>query len=636
MFLKSFPKSIDPQLIDLVEQIEKQSSSFSVLAASQFNYRVWQTPIEVTITAPRKFNLLEELILSAGIELNPPAKVNELATVLGLDSVFVKNTINTLRDLQTLERNPEILLTPQGREFYQQGSVPQPPKTEQIYLIIEPLQGNLFFVSEPIETTKLELPDFGNFVSIYNRFSDSISLDIEELQQLIQASGLRLHIPEDGKIVTGSQVVGESEDIWQTMSLFVLFDVLSDKVILQVRRGKKILESASKFLNEMLEKEAVDLQNLCELSDEAILNERQLLLEQRNRKIEERIEKIQQQAVELIKANQTNETQKKFPDSQEKGEVVLLRDRQIRQVFLECLKSAKHNILIFSPWVSQEVIDEEFISLLQNCANRGVWIIIGHGISRKQEQEDRPISPEVEAKLKEVKTREGLSAVQIFWLGNSHAKEVVVDGKIHLCGSHNWLSYRGDRLPRGETVYQVTIPTQVREASHFLVGRFQSHAHKLWNQTLSNLDEQKSSDSLCIWGGLGMEKKALQELQKNHRLELLPVWLKVVCQGLRAKKISPDSDIFPTGFSLLGEISEKNQNIDSLREGLQKIIGIIASQNPQIALNILSDEIWGEFIRLGVAESFVDSPDKFISKYTVKQPQINSKSPGKKNKKRKY
>ncbi|MGB3513920.1 MAG: hypothetical protein WBA93_32870 [Microcoleaceae cyanobacterium] len=111
----------------------------------------------------------------------------------------------------------------------------------------------------------------------------------------------------------------------------------------------------------------------------------------------------------------------------------------------------------------------------------------------------------------------------------------------------------------------------------------------------------------------------------------MPVWLKVICQGLRAKKISPDSNIFPTAFSLLSEISQSCQNLDSLKEGFPKVIGIIATQNYQIALNILSDEIWGEFIRLGVADSSVDSIEKFISKYTVKQPQINSKSPGKKN-----
>jgi len=58
---------------------------------------------------------------------------------------------------------------------------------------------------------------------------------------------------------------------------------------------------------------------------------------------------------------------------------------------------------------------------------------------RRFEDENKPIPPEVEAKLQNIKTPEGLPAVQVFWLGDSPAKEIV-DRQVHLCGSHNWLS----------------------------------------------------------------------------------------------------------------------------------------------------------------------------------------------------
>lgn len=46
--------------------------------------------------------------------------------------------------------------------------------------------------------------------------------------------------------------------------------------------------------------------------------------------------------------------------------------------------------------MNQAVVNEKFLSLLQKLANRGVWILIGHGIAWQQEDEDKPIPPEVE------------------------------------------------------------------------------------------------------------------------------------------------------------------------------------------------------------------------------------------------
>jgi len=70
-------------------------------------------------------------------------------------------------------------------------------------------------------------------------------------------------------------------------------------------------------------------------------------------------------------------------------------------------------------------------------------------------------------------------------MGNSHAKEIVVDRKIHMSGSHNWLSYRGDRLPRGETVHQVTNTDLVQEAYEFLVTVQGVDISKLRNQQVA-------------------------------------------------------------------------------------------------------------------------------------------------------
>ncbi|MBE9183230.1 hypothetical protein IQ270_00440 [Microcoleus sp. LEGE 07076] len=633
MFLVSSPKPIDPQLQEFVQQIEKQSpAGISVLAGRQFRYCLEQISVEVTISEPRKFNIVEEFILRAAIELELTPNENELAQALGLDPVFVQNTAMTLRSLETLAVTPDarIILTPQGKQFYLEGSVPQPPQTKQIYAISDPLQGNLFFLSSPLEEVQIELPIFEDLIALENRCQEISELGLEELQRIIQASGLGLHVPEDGKIITAANFTKETQAIWQSVAIFVIFDALEDAVKLQVRRGKQILNYASDLLDILQTEGKVSLQNLLHLSDETIAAEREELLNQRNQEVEARIQKIEQQAIETVKELREMGEQVASKGSQEKDQVILLRDSQIRKSFLETLRKGNHQVLIYSPWVSKEVVDNEFIQLLQNLANRGVWILIGHGISRRQEDETRPIPPQVEQKLREIKTREGLSAVQVFWLGNSHAKEVVVDRKIHLCGSHNWLSYRGDRLPRGETVYKIAAADKVEEAYDFLAVRFKDYAGELWESAVQNRDANLAETSLCTWGALGMEEMALNQLQLANWLELYPVWLKVVSQGLRSKKISPDSAYLATGISMVSQFSVDDFNLELLRSNLCQVMGAIAALDRRQALKLLNEKIWLDFRRLHIAEPALVKPDDFLLKYAVKEPDRPHKTSGKK------
>ena len=269
--------------------------------------------------------------------------------------------------------------------------------------------------------------------------------------------------------------------------------------------------------------------------------------------------------------------------------------------------------------MSQAVVDEQFLQQLQQLANRGVWILIGHGISRQQENEDRPIPLEVEEKLRLVKTPNGLPAIQVFWLGDSHVKEVIVDRRIHLCGSHNWLSYRGDYLPRGESVYKVTIPDQVQEAYKFLAHRFKNHAEKLWNNAVQNWDSQLAVQPLCVWGALGMEDLALTVIQQNNWLELLTVWLSVVLPGLRSQKVSVDSESLRTALSLLSQVSTEATFIESLQQGWRQVIGAIATNNRQAAIKLISDEVWHEFLRLAIAQPPINTPEDFITEYAACQ-----------------
>ena len=71
MFLASSAKPIDDSLQNVVDEIEAQSPALLILAARQLRYGLRQTLVEITIKEPRPFNVLEEFIIRAGIELEP-------------------------------------------------------------------------------------------------------------------------------------------------------------------------------------------------------------------------------------------------------------------------------------------------------------------------------------------------------------------------------------------------------------------------------------------------------------------------------------------------------------------------------------------------------------------------------------
>jgi hypothetical protein len=614
MFLASSAKPIDGKLKNFVNEIEAKNHSLSVITARQLRYSLYQNLVEITIKESRDFNVLEEFIIRAGIEFDPPPTEDELASILGLDPVFVRSTTATLQALQTLSLTSPITVTSEGRSFYEKGSVPQPPYSVQIYAISNPLTGKLTFQCEPLNDELVKLPDLADFVTIDNLIPDISSLSLEELQQSIQASGLAFHLPQEGKIVASCKVISPVKKIGKALSFFVIFDALKDKLSVQIRNGKQILEAESSCLEILLSQGKISLQALCKLSDETINFEREAILNHKNIEIEARVEKIRQKALEThtyISNEQNNSTVA--------GTVIQLGDGQIDQAFLEILNSAKHQIIIYSPWVNKLVIDDEFLNLLQNLANRGVWILIGYGIAQRQENEGKSILLEVEEKLRAIKTPDGLPSIQVFCLGDSHIREVIVDQKIYVCGSHNWLSYGGNYLPTGESVYKVTIPHQVQEAYEFLANRFQNHAQKLWKNALENRNSQLSVEPLCVWGALGMEDIALKEIEQNNWLELLPMWLNVVLHNIKAKNVL-DLVIYKKALSLLSKVSGEEAFIELLREGWRQVMGAIATNNPETALKLLNNEVWVQFLRLNIA-LINDSPPNFISQCTISQHQ---------------
>ena len=285
MFLPSSTKPIDSNLSSLAEQIEKQNPGLSVLAARQFRFAIRQTPLEVATCEPREFNVLEEFILRAGVEFEPAPTLKELADLLGLDEIFVKTAAATLVSLESLEvaENGQITIAPQGRDFFDKGAVSR-SQIHSIYAISDPLNQTLTFKFDPLVAESVNLPDLADLVSLEHKITDLADLSIAEIQPLIQASGLGIHVPENGKIVSECAVIGDDLDIWQTVSIFVLLDAIENQTTIQARQGKQILETASNRLNELESQQKLSLNDLCKLTPDIAQQESETIPVPKNRK----------------------------------------------------------------------------------------------------------------------------------------------------------------------------------------------------------------------------------------------------------------------------------------------------------------------------------------------------------------
>ncbi|TVP55832.1 MAG: hypothetical protein EA343_24790 [Nodularia sp. (in: Bacteria)] len=578
MFLAAAAKPIDDKLINLAEEITAQNPDLSVLAAREFRYSLHQTPVELSIKEPREFNVLEEFIIRAGIEFTPPPTEDELASILGLDSIFVRSTTANLQALQTLSATSPITVTDEGRDFYAKGSVPQLPYPIQIYAVSDALDGKLTFHAEALNDAPLNLPDLADFIKIARKINDISALSIEKLQKCIQLSGLDFHVPEIGKIVTSCKVIAPAQIIWKNISLFVISDAGENKLSIQIRNGKEILASASKRMEVLQGKGKIPWQALCKLSHESIELEREATLKYKNAEIESRLAKLSQEALKL-------------------------GDAEVIPVFEEVLKSAKRQIIIYCPSLSKAVFNKEFLKLLQKLANSGVWILIGYGIS--------PEAADVEKKLRAIKTPHDLPSVQFFCMGKSHVKEVIIDQKNNFYGFFDSVTCGGEYLPNGESVYQVTIPQQVAEAYQFLAHGCQNHAQKQYSIALEKRDFQLAAEALCVWGALNMQNIALQKIAESNWWEILPVWLNIVFHDLNSHKILDDAINFTDALSLLSQLSGESAFIDELQQGWRKVIQAIAFVQPEFALSLLNEQVWADFLRLNIAQEH-DSRDKFI------------------------
>lgn len=118
-----------------------------------------------------------------------------------------------------------------------------------------------------------------------------------------------------------------------------------------------------------------------------------------------------------------------------------LINEQIRNKFIETFFIAEKEINIISPWISEVVVDDEFIELLENTLKRNVTIKILYGIGENDDYRNKKSENIASSLISRFKKYGNLFKIK---KDNIHYKLLLCDDKYLISGSFNFLSFKGD------------------------------------------------------------------------------------------------------------------------------------------------------------------------------------------------
>jgi hypothetical protein len=466
MFQNSY-KKIDQKGLELIAKIEKEMVGLQVLDVSPITLPIKVYEITFDVSAGRPFNLIEEFIYKFATDpiLGSELSRTMIRNMTKLDDIFIESIVDGLVDLNVLREGQagELSVTEQGNEYFKKGMIPAPPKTHSIELYYDYLFGS-FLEFAPI----FEVPDSEYKTPSYlqkNEIAIEGKINKELLVSLGKTQGKIYENSAVGKLITTIHDPLLTGGGYVNLSILWVHDIVEDIFF------PRVIDSQTGALRSDIEKYLLEK----EIFPEPILSETEQIPASPD---EDGIHELYgKQLQENLRGQRGAQS---VPKNQPK--IRLLRGSHIRSEFLKAIKSTKERLIIISPWMTEEAVDEELISSFRDVVQRGGTIFLGWGINKQENSEKNPPSAELLKTLEKIKTREGLPGVFVVWLGNKHNKEIIIDERIHLAGSFNWLSYRGDYSPRGEQVYMVTEPQIVAEAAYTIEELFATQLDMTFNK----------------------------------------------------------------------------------------------------------------------------------------------------------
>ena len=447
--IKEYPKYIS----SVIDNIEKNEESMEVIY-----YKEWLLPfqkhnVNIQSIIYKNISIIEEFILKIGLaSLGKNVTKDYIAEMLGLDMIFIETYIKKLAEDEFIYSNklPIVETTSKGELYCEKKTTLDRIKEDSFQVYYNP-QINITYNPTNLLKSTNEKEDI-EILNLDFTFKDKIDNINEKLKENL------LDMAKENNIIPVKKSINQQ---------------LKSITMKSIKEEIGYLRILELWIYDIVDK---SLQcRVWNFEDNTFNNEiSKFIVDKKPLKEEDFI--ISDELKEIPVTNNSNLLEEKFIKSKkEKKKVInkesefrIIRGKDIKSEFNKTFDMVTNRMYIQSPWISDKVVDEEMIKKIKKLAQNNCKVFITWGISRDKNYEDRKPPEELLKELKDIKSPDNLPAVFVIWIGNHHNKEIIVDNKIHIAGSFNWLSYRGDYLPRGESVYLTNDKECIKEAKYYL------------------------------------------------------------------------------------------------------------------------------------------------------------------------
>ncbi len=520
---------VDPRLTDLVKMVEAEDTGLRVISSRVYTVPYADVHAIVEVLADRQFNILEEFILRAAHEVNPRPTLGGLAEMLGLDPLFVEASWRRLDAMQVvaLGGGETLTLTDRGREFYLQGQLPPASLEEELDL-------RYWFVSDDlVPASRIPGSPASDEILPGCRIEDEdeqmaalarVMTDVQRVIAVTVEAGLGLHQPDAGKEIHAVRnwrllAIGVAP-----VGLLIVQDSLAaagqeDNVTLRVvdlASGRRDL-AVETVLQGWVDAGRVTLPALVPAVEDPLA----LLPDDDAREARgEPVDATAEPDPHQLPALQERVAEEKVAVV-EQGSQPLSVDSQgeggLRPRLTQALRDVQHTVLVCLPWSSPEVIDDEFVSLLETLAARNVITVVGWGTDRAEDAQEGRSPASLVERLHKITTPQGHPPLIAIPVEDLHSTDILVDGHVHVSGSGNWLA------DSGVTTDWVTEPEAVEQALGGFETLFAGAAAELWQDLVGELlssgaesaseETEHALEQCCIiWVAVRQHQTALEHI----------------------------------------------------------------------------------------------------------------------------
>lgn len=257
-------QQMDSQLTELRDKLESPNLSF--IAGGYLRYSVRQTTVQVAVSEPRTVDIFEEFVLHSALTLTPPPIEAEIAEMLGIDPMFVRDTTKTLQAYNNLVIGSEsgIIVKPLTQELYiEKKCILQPKSTQHIYAIEDSLTGDFALTTTPVKNAPVALNILDDLINDKDQLTNESRLSLEVIKAFICKNN-DVFVTEYNEI--------ESKKVYKIIGVLGFQNIKGDYLI-KAFLGNRELQGISNKLTKLTDQQQLTLENLAALLSPTIPSE---------------------------------------------------------------------------------------------------------------------------------------------------------------------------------------------------------------------------------------------------------------------------------------------------------------------------------------------------------------------------